>query len=125
VVVDIGANIGYYTLIFARLVGEQGRVFAFEPDPANFSLLAKNVAVNNYHNVELIQKAVSDQTGNARLYLSPKSTVDHRIYSSNDNRKFIDVEAVRLDDYFLDNNGKIDFIKMDIQGLKVKPFGDA
>src|SRR5512138_2867115 len=53
VVVDIGANIGYYTLLFARLVGPQGRVIAFEPDPATFALLKKNVDSNQHRNVEL------------------------------------------------------------------------
>ena len=53
VVVDIGANIGYYTLIFAKLVGENGKVFAFEPDPSNFALLKKNVELNGFRNVVL------------------------------------------------------------------------
>src|ERR1700674_193031 len=57
VVLDIGAHIGYYTLLFARLVGESGRVFAFEPDPANFAILSSNVAVNAYENVTLIRSA--------------------------------------------------------------------
>ena len=43
VAVDIGANIGYYTLLFSRLVKLSGKVFAFEPEPANFSLLKKNI----------------------------------------------------------------------------------
>jgi hypothetical protein len=46
VVADVGAHIGYYTLSLARLVGEQGHVFAFEPTPATAALLKKNVAVN-------------------------------------------------------------------------------
>ena len=120
VVLDIGAHIGYYTLIFARLVGDQGKVFAFEPDPTNFTLLTKNVAANNYKNVVLVQKAVSNQTGTVRLYLSPQDTADHRIYNSNDGRQSIEVADIRLDDYFQDFGEKVDFVKMDIQGAEGK-----
>jgi len=118
VVLDIGAHIGYYTLIFAKLVGEEGKVFAFEPDPTNFSLLKKNVEINGYKNVELVQKAVSNKNGKIKLYLSEENSGDHRIYNSHDGRKFIEVEAIRLDDYFKNYNGAIDFIKMDIQGAE-------
>jgi FkbM family methyltransferase len=118
VALDIGANIGYYTLILARLVGDGGRVFAFEPDPDNFALLKKNVETNGYKNVVLVQKAVSRQTGQARLYLSPTRALDHRIFDSGDGRQSIAIEAVRLDDYFQNFNGKIDFIKMDVQGAE-------
>lgn len=116
VVLDIGANIGYYTLIAAKLVGENGKVFAFEPDPSNFAILQKNVEMNGYKNVILVQKAVSNETGKLRLYLCEDNKADHRIYDSHDGRKFIEIEAVRLDDYFKNYNGKVDFIKMDIQG---------
>ena len=44
---DLGANIGYYTLILAQLVGKSGHVYAFEPDPLNFEILSKNVKENN------------------------------------------------------------------------------
>ena len=69
IVVDIGAHIGYFTLLAARLVGETGRVFAFEPDPDNYSLLIKNVSVNGHDNVIPVQKAVSNKTGQVRLFL--------------------------------------------------------
>ncbi len=62
VVLDIGANIGYYTLILAKLVGKKGRVFAFEPDPTNFALLKKNISINGYKNVILVPKAVAGKT---------------------------------------------------------------
>ena len=68
VVLDIGANIGYYTLIFAELVGEKGKVYAFEPDPTNFDLLRKNVEINGYRNITLIQKAVSNKNGKISFY---------------------------------------------------------
>lgn len=117
VVLDIGANIGYYTLIFARLVGEKGKVYAFEPDPDNFALLKKNVEINGYRNVVLVQRAVSNKTGKIKLYLAELSG-GHRIYDSHDNRKSIEIESIRLDDYFNNYNGRIDFIKMDIEGAE-------
>jgi FkbM family methyltransferase len=118
-VLDIGANIGYYTLHFAQLVGEQGHVFAFEPDPDNFVLLAKNVEINGYRNVTLIPKAVAHQSGPLKLYLSKHNKGDHRIYDSRDGRPAIPTEAVSLDDYFAHFTGVINFIKMDIQGAEM------
>jgi FkbM family methyltransferase len=118
IVLDIGANIGYYTLIFARLAGETGKVYAFEPEPANFSILKKNVEMNGYKNVVLVQKAVSNRNGKTRLYLASGNTSDHRIYDSQDGRRYIDVETIQLDDYFSRSREKINFIKMDIQGAE-------
>jgi FkbM family methyltransferase len=118
VVLDIGANIGYYTLIFAKLVGEEGKVFAFEPDPTNYALLQKNVDLNGYTNVILVQKAVSNRTGKIKLYLCDDNKADNRIYNSHDGRQSTEIEAIRLDDYFKDYDGGVDFIKMDIQGAE-------
>jgi len=122
IVLDIGANIGYYTLIFSELVGENGKVFAFEPDPDNFALLNKNVQINNCHNVVLIKKGVSNKSGMAKLYLSEKNKGDHRTYDLLDGRKSIEIEIIQLDDYFKDYKGKIDFIKIDIQGAELNAF---
>ena len=116
VVLDIGANIGYYTLIFARLVGDKGRVYAFEPDPTNFRLLKKNVRANGYHNVIFVNKAVAEATGPLSLYLCPDNKGDHRIFASEDDRAAIPIQATTLDEHFAEYQGKIDFIKMDIQG---------
>lgn len=118
IVVDMGANIGYYTLIFAGLVGKNGKVFAFEPDPENFAILSKNVEENKLENVILINKAVSDKNGKTKLYLSEDNKGDHRIYDSGENRKSVTVDVVCLDDFMGDIKEKINFIKMDIQGAE-------
>jgi len=116
---DIGANIGYFTLLFASLVGDQGRVFSFEPEPSNFKILQKNISVNNYQNVMAENVAVTNFDGRVDLYLSEKAAGWHRIYSSKlASKNNIPVKAIKLDNYFKDINisEKISFIKIDVEG---------
>ncbi len=119
-VLDLGANIGYYTLLFARLVGPRGRVIAFEPDPVNFNLLKRNVRLNGYRNVEIVNKAVTDFTGELELHLSPTNHGDHRLYNSGDGRATVKVATTTIDDYFNGVPPKVDLVKMDIQGSEAK-----
>ncbi len=125
VVLDLGANIGYFTLILAKLVGPNGKVFAFEPDPGNLALLEKNIKLNNLHNVILVPKAVSNETGKVQLYLygddKPRTTTSNLQNS----HQSIEVESTTLDDYFKDYNGQIDFIKIDIEGAEGKAIQGA
>ncbi len=65
VVYDIGAHVGYYTLLASTLVGPQGRVFAFEPLPANLETLRQHLLINRVENVEVIAAALSNQAGTA------------------------------------------------------------
>ena len=67
-VLDVGANIGLYTLAFSRAVGPQGLVIAVEPDPDNLLLLRKNLEANHCVNVTVIEAALSDKTKAAKLY---------------------------------------------------------
>jgi FkbM family methyltransferase len=119
-VVDVGANIGYYTLVAAKIVGDEGRVYAFEPEPEAFALLEANVRLNGLSNVVLEQKAVSNEQGVLELFLAEKNRGDHRIYQPDEGpeRTSVEVEAVSLDDYFNDHDGGIDFIKIDTQGAE-------
>lgn len=114
-VLDLGANIGYWTCLLAELVGEKGHVYAFEPEPNNFQLLKKNVEINGYKNVTLEQKAVSDKTGKIKLFISDVKT-DHRIYDWSGHQNSIEIDAVRLDDYFKDREIIINYIKSNLQG---------
>lgn len=119
VVVDLGANLGYYTLLAARLVGKRGRVYAFEPEPINYSLLLKNIEINGYDNIVAMQKAVSDTTGTVRLFLDNTDTGAHTIYEPDDKREFIEIESVILDELFKDKKHPINVIKMDIEGAEM------
>ena len=118
VVIDIGANIGYYTLLFAQLVGFRGHVFAFEPEPANFSLLTKNVLLNKYNNVTLVPKAVASTNQRMKLFLCSESSGMHRLYPSLVCDQSLNVDAVSLDSFLPLQHKKIDFIKMDIEGAE-------
>jgi FkbM family methyltransferase len=114
VVIDVGANIGYYTLLFASL-GK--KIVAIEPDPYTFSLLKKNVQVNNYGNIELIEGAATDYAGECRLYLSNTNKSNNSIYDPRNNNRTISVPAVKLDDKV---KGRVDFIKIDVEGAEFK-----
>ena len=116
VVLDIGANIGFYTLIMAKLVGEKGRVYAFEADPTNFNILKKNIQVNGYKNVVAINKAVLDCNKTIKFYIDEGNTAGNSLFKG-DKQKYNEVDAIKLDDYF-SKREKIDFVKIDIEGSK-------
>jgi len=123
VCLDIGANIGYFTLIMARLAGEKGRVFAFEPEPYNFDLLVKNITVNGYHNITPVKKAISNKNGRTTLFVDKTNLGSHSLARQGENthtfgRDTIEVETQTLDSFFRDYNGKIDFIKIDVEGAE-------
>lgn len=119
VVLDIGANIGYYTLLFAGIVGDTGHIFAFEPDPYSFELLSKNISVNRFSNVSAFQLAVADRDAELPLYQDKFSNLDHRLFKPSSESASVMVKAVKLDSFLpqiLDR--RIDFVKMDIQGAE-------
>ena len=108
IAVDIGANVGYYTLLMAK---NEANVFSYEPEPQNFELLKKNVSLNDFSsNVKLYNKAVSNFNGNSKLALAEHSTGQHKLGTNRFGNEAIDVEVIKLE---LD---KIDFAKIDVEG---------
>jgi FkbM family methyltransferase len=118
VVYDCGANIGYFTLLYSKLVGPTGKVFAFEPDPVNFRFLERNLLLNSCKNVTLIQKAVSYESGSIDLYIDEYNRGDHRTYDAGSGLKCIKVLSTSLNDHLTEYNNPPTFIKMDIQGAE-------
>ena len=120
ILLDVGANIGYFTLLMAKLSGPSGKVFSFEPEDKNFKILEKNVKINNYHNVVLEKKGVSDRNGINKFFLSSKNTGMHSLQKIRDDVKEVKIDVIRLDDYFsaLDLAEKISLIKIDVEGAE-------
>jgi FkbM family methyltransferase len=119
VFVDIGANIGYYSLLAARRVGQAGKVYAFEPAPENYAMLVKNMEFNRYRNIIAVQKAVSNRNGVARFFIDAEYPMQHRFQNSKDEEDTIEVSVITLDNFFKDKGYKVDLIKMDIEGAEM------
>ncbi len=117
-VIDVGANIGYFSVLAAKLVGPAGKVYAFEPEPHNFALLSKNIAFNKFPNCIPVNKALSDKNGTTQLYLDACNWGAHSLAAQNvDGKKAVRIQTVRLDD-FLRNMRNVDVIKIDAQGAE-------
>ncbi len=114
-VVDVGANVGFYSELLARGVGPSGHVHAFEPEPRNFRRLAARAAA--LPQLHPVAAAVAERPGRVDLHLSPHLNVDHRTYSTGEARAVITAEAVSLDSFFA-RGEQVHFIKMDIQGAE-------
>lgn len=116
-IVDVGAHIGYYTLLFAKFVGPSGHIVAFEPSAANFTLLKKNVELNHLPNVQLFQEAVYSRAGDITINVpeevhnSGNASIRHL-----DQSKALQVKAVTLDSFCASSKFHPDFLKMDVEG---------
>lgn len=121
VVIDIGAHVGYYTLLAAKHVGPTGKVYAFEPERNNHAILVKNIRMNGYDNVVAPQLAVSDQGGSSTLYLSGLDSGRHAMYHHGlPERGSVAVETTTVDS-FLECEGwpSVSLIKIDVEGSEV------
>lgn len=125
IIIDIGANIGYYTVLFADKVGKTGKVIAIEPDPINFEILQKNIKENKLRNVVAVQAAVGSENKKMILYKSEENLGDHKLWK---NGAAINKEVFcrKLDDLLKDlGYEKIDLIKVDTQGWEPEVFAGA
>lgn len=113
-VLDIGANIGFYTILLSRFVGKEGIVYAFEPDEDNFNYLKR--LTKKLTNVKLVKAACGEKSGMSYLYKSEKLNVDHHLYENDESREKVEVQMVSVDEYLKNERGGIGFFKIDVQG---------
>jgi len=117
VFVDVGANIGYFSVLAASVVGEGGAVIAFEPDPDNFRLLQANVALNGYREqVVVVEAGLAGSCRAGQLFLSEDNLGDHQIYATADARSSLSVTLYNGSQYLADKLQRLDLLKVDTQG---------
>jgi FkbM family methyltransferase len=115
---DIGGNAGFHALLFARLVGESGRVFCFEPLPENIEMIALQLGLNDMPWCEVVAAAVADQEGSAELYSGSTNGVASLVLGNRSGRPVAaQVKTLTLDE-FCRENPPPDIIKMDIEGAE-------
>jgi FkbM family methyltransferase len=121
-VLDLGANIGWYSTIAAKILGNNGSILAFEPDETNARLLEMNLAISDVHNIaKVVRAAVADKEANALFYKSDFNLGDHRLFSDGSSREVNSVPVTTLDIIFNGNNAKLpDIVKSDTQGSEAK-----
>jgi FkbM family methyltransferase len=129
--VDVGANLGYYALLEARLVGSGGRIYAIDPLPENVAILNKSIQLNGYDNLTVHACAVSDRDGRGTLFRSKASNLGSMLSAADkrlEGRKReaqsmcvpTEIATVTLD-RFIDEYRvpQVDFIRMDIEGGEI------
>ncbi|WP_156027726.1 FkbM family methyltransferase [Candidatus Solirubrobacter pratensis] len=114
--VDVGANVGYVTLLGARIVGREGRVVAIEPHPDNLRLLRANVARHGLAHVDVVAGAAWDRSGAVKLSACATNTGDHRVGPVLEERPWLEVPALTLDEVLGDT--QVDVLKLDTQATE-------
>lgn len=123
--IDVGANIGIYSLIAGKRGQPTGRVFAFEPVPENLDHLHRNIQLNGLTNVDTIPAAVGDERGRTRIALSPKEFGTHAIATEtykgrglSAHKAYVEVPITTIDKFVNDRSIQPDVIKIDIEGYE-------
>lgn len=115
---DIGANIGYYSVYMCR---RAERVYAFEPDPRALAIVESNAA--RYQNISVVRKAISDTIGKCRFVIEGSTELSH--LSKGSDAAGVDVETTTVDAFAAENQLTIDAIKIDAEGMDVRVIAGA
>lgn len=119
--VDIGANIGFVTLQMCKIVGPEGKVSAFEPDPCNYDLLVNNLAINGYADMtSTYHVAVSDKKGVLNFHRSEQSNLGSVLKNKKATKGTVKVNALSIDEWSSVLPKMPNFYKMDIEGYEVE-----
>ena len=114
---DVGANIGYFTLEFAKSVGSGGKVLSFEPHPEIFNVLQRNVRRNKYQNISLHNVACGEEATFSKLYFSTENEGNHKIVKNSSSNDSVKTKIVKLSTFLETHAPRL--IKMDIEGAEL------
>lgn len=121
VMLDIGANMGVYSLVSSKKIGDKGKIIAFEPDSENLKIFKKSINKNRFNNITVFPFAVSDKNEKIFFEKNTFNSGNHQIRKEKSNVSQKSIDAIKLDD-FLKDEKKIDIIKIDIQGAEYFAF---
>ena len=127
-VLDIGAHIGLYSSPFAEMVGEDGKVFCFEPTPSTFDILKKTIELNKHQNIKSINAAIDENSGSIRFNLTSQNgegSNANSIVAIDRSVANVDVKAYSIDDFRKENKLKIDVLKIDVEGAELSALRGA
>lgn len=116
-VLDVGANIGLYSLLLSGLVGEEGRVYSFEPEPQLCATLRQNCAANGLRNVVAFECAAGSDRARATFQRSAFNSGNNSLGRGASAGATVEVEVFRIDDLVPEE--RIDFVKIDVQGYEL------
>ena len=119
---DVGANIGFFSLLAARLVGPTGHVVAFEPSPVNAAQLERNIDLNAFTNVTLVEAAVSSQIGFAQFDTATKERGQSRLIGKDEPARdgLVSVRTLSIDGWWSETGFPLpDLMKIDIEGAEI------
>ena len=120
VLIDVGANIGYYSLLSVKLVGKEGKVYAFEPMSLAYNRFKKNLSLNNFTNIVLEKKGVSDKNEKLRVYFQNEYIVPS-MRKKEEGTILENIELTTIDNYVKANKiNKVSLIKVDTDGYDFK-----
>ena len=116
-IIDIGANYGVYTLVLSKLIGTKGHIYSFEPCTTTRKFLKKSITENNFKNVTIDNRGVSNSNKKANLSLNKHSEINHVSHDLDDDSPYEEIILCNLDDCRKFYEWKdIDFIKIDAEG---------
>ena len=121
-VFDIGANIGWYSLVAGTTLKGSGRVVAFEPEPTIGAILERNIVRNGLQNVEVVRAAVADREASARFVTTPHHVGDHHLVDGPTSEPTTTVATTSVDAQRRRLGGTVDLIKIDTQGAELAIF---
>ncbi|MEE9451442.1 MAG: FkbM family methyltransferase [Gammaproteobacteria bacterium] len=123
IIFDVGANIGWYSLIFDKMIDQAIKIYAFEPDPLNFQLLNENIRANRAEKISAIPKAVAETETDKLLYRYSNNNLGRHSLLPINNDEGIRIASTRLDHFISQQNidmARIKFMKIDIEGYEYK-----
>lgn len=120
--IDIGAYIGYYSILARNIVGESGKIIAFEPNPESYRMLRKNFSINAFRNCIPVNIAITDEENILKLFIGKYNADSSSLFLAeevNENR-YVKVRTITLDKYCEIHDIAPDFLKIDAEGAEYR-----